>query len=362
MPSDAALYYPWIRIQDPNWLKMTLLCFGKVRRMIPQLYTAEDSDEVKECCETQGLNGLLVEGATLWAEPVQLELMRLGKKIEKADEKAAHQFTRKGYLENLQNPKLVDSFEIHRMKIEPLVQTLLYRKLAWKVDQLRGEEWLAVHPQLGEVIMSTLAIACAKFDGLSIVTPSLKAHEIATSLRDQLVLEELLGGNVPKIASDSAGDLIQVVMQSILNNTSKLTIHQIAELLAKKEDLVSLRGALESVASRIPPMENPEHRSQLVREAAIEVLDEWQTAKSSPLAEMTKGVEISDGVYEIGEAVAELHFVKAAFKSVTFLFKLVSGEKDKDHARNRYKFLNRVEKKANPHASWLTLPAFGKLV
>jgi hypothetical protein len=123
VPSDAALYYPRIRIQDPNWLKVTLLCFGKVRRMMPLLYTADDSDEVKECCQTQSPNGLLVEGASLWAEPVQLELMRLRKKIEDADEKAAHPFTREGYLENLLNPKLVDSFEIHRMKIEPLVKT-----------------------------------------------------------------------------------------------------------------------------------------------------------------------------------------------------------------------------------------------
>lgn len=360
MPSDAALYYPRIRIQDPNWLKMTLLCFGKVRRIIPLLYTAEDSDEVKECCNTCGPNGLLVEGATLWAEPVQLKLMRLGKRIEAADEKAVHRFTRAGYLENLPNEKLEEPFEIHRMKIEPLVQTLLDRKLAWKVDPLRGEEWLAVHPDLGQVIMSTLAIACAEFDGLSIVTPSPKAHAITTSLRDQLVLEELLG-IVPRITSDNEGDLIQVVMRSVLNDPSKLTIQEIAGLLANKEDLVSLRCALEGVASRIPPMENPERRSQLVREAAVEVLDEWQTAKSSPLAGMTKGVEISGGVYEIGEAVAELRFVKAAFKSVTFLFKLVSGEKDKDHARNRYKFLNRVEQRANPNASWLTLPAFGKL-
>jgi len=361
MPSDAALYYPWIRIRDPNWLKMTLLCFGKVRRMIPQSYTAEDSDEVKKCCNTPGPNGPLVEGATLWAAPVQLELMRLGKKIEKADEKTAHQFTREGYLESLLNPTLVDSFEIHRMKIEPLVQTLLDRKLAWKVRELRGEDWLAVHPQLGQVIMSTLAIACAKVDDLSIVTPSREAHEIATSLRDQLVLEELLGGNVPKIAPENAGDLIQVVMLSVLNDPSKLTIEEIGDLLAKKEDLVSMRGVLESVASRIRPMENPERRSHLVREKAIEALDEWQTEKSSPLAEMTEGLEISEGGYEACEAVAELRFVKAAFKSVTFLFKLVSGEKEKDHARNRYKFLNRIEKKANPNASWLTLPAFGKL-
>ena len=65
MPSDAALYYPRIRIQEPNWLKMTLLCFGQVRRMIPLTYTPEDNDEVKECCETGGPNGLLVECASL---------------------------------------------------------------------------------------------------------------------------------------------------------------------------------------------------------------------------------------------------------------------------------------------------------
>jgi hypothetical protein len=181
VPWDAALYYPRIRIQDPNWLKMTLLCFGKVRRMIPLTYTAQDSDEVKECCNTEGPNGLLVEGATPWAEPVQLELMRLRSKIEAVGEKASYQFTRKGYLEHLQNPNLVDSFDIHRMKIEPLVQTLLERKLAWKVRHLRGDDWLAVQPELGEVIMSTLAIACARFDGLSIVTPSRRAHGIATS-------------------------------------------------------------------------------------------------------------------------------------------------------------------------------------
>jgi len=360
VPSDAALYYPRIRIQEPNWLKMTLLCFGQVRRMIPLTYTPEDSDEVKECCETGGPNGLLVDCASLWAEPVQLELMRLRKKIETADEKATYRFTRKGYLENAQNPKLADSFEIHRMKIEPLVQTLLDRKLAWTVDKPRGENWLAVHPELGEVIMTILAIAVAKFDGLSIVTPSRRAHGIATSLEDQLVLEELLG-SVPKVPSDNAGDLIQVVMQSVLYDVSKLTIKQIADLLEKKEDLISLRGALEVAASRIPPMENPDRRSQLVREAAIEAVHEWQKENSSALAKMTKGVEISDGVYEIGEAVVELHFIKAAFKTVTFLFKLVSGEKDRDQARNRYKFLNLVEQKVNPNNSWLMLPAFGKL-
>ncbi len=360
MPSDAALYYPRIRIQDPNWLKMTLLSFGKVRRIIPAAYTADDSDEVRECCDTEGPNGPLVEGANLSAPEVQLALMRLRDRIDSADEKLTYKFTRNGYLEKSDRPDLVDSFEIHRMEIEPLAQLLLERKLAWKLDTRRGEEWLAVDPELGAVIMSTLAITCAKFHGASMVTPSLRAHAISNSLEGQLVLEELLG-LIPMTQSDNAADLTQVVMQSVVTDVSKFTIKQISEMLMRQEDLISLRGALESMASQIPAMEDAERRSALVRKAAVRSIEEWQKSNSSPLAGLTKGIEISDGLYEIGEAVVELHFVKSAFKSVTFLFRLVTGEKGNDQRKNNYKFLNLLEHAANPRASWLTLPAFGKM-
>jgi hypothetical protein len=38
-----ALYYPYIHIQDANWLKATLLCFPSVRRMVPGNYEPDDS-------------------------------------------------------------------------------------------------------------------------------------------------------------------------------------------------------------------------------------------------------------------------------------------------------------------------------
>jgi hypothetical protein len=34
--ADHSLYYPYIHIQDPNWLKATLLIFSQVRRMTPR--------------------------------------------------------------------------------------------------------------------------------------------------------------------------------------------------------------------------------------------------------------------------------------------------------------------------------------
>jgi hypothetical protein len=33
--ADHPLYYPYIHIQDPDWLKATLLIFSQVRRMTP---------------------------------------------------------------------------------------------------------------------------------------------------------------------------------------------------------------------------------------------------------------------------------------------------------------------------------------
>jgi hypothetical protein len=362
MASDAALYYPRIRIQDPNWLKMTLLCFGRVCRMIPLTYTAEDSDLVKECCETRGPHGPLVDSASLWAHDVQMALLRLGDNISAADEKAKYRFTREGYLHTGGDPALVDSFEIHKMKIEPLVQTLLDHQLAWKVTERRGEDWLAVHPDLGEVIMSTLAVAVADFDGLSIVTPSHGAHAITTSPAHQRALERLLG-TLPRLAADPAGELLQVVMQSVVFDVSTLTIKKIAALLDRREDLISLRTVLEHIASRIPPMQNPETRAARVREAAVDAIHAWQKENDTPLAKLTTHVELADGVYEVGDAVLQLEFVKAAIRSVTFLFKLAKGQAEEEHeeGKRRYKFLNLVEHYGGPHTSSLFLPAFSKL-
>ncbi len=45
--NQKALYYPYIHIQDVNWLKATLLLFSEVRRMMPVQFTPEDSEEVR---------------------------------------------------------------------------------------------------------------------------------------------------------------------------------------------------------------------------------------------------------------------------------------------------------------------------
>ncbi len=360
MAFDAALYYPRIRINDPNWLKMTLLCFGRVCRIIPDMYTADDSDVVKECCQTPGPYGPLVDSAKLWVQDVQDALGVLGRQIDHADEIVRSRFTREGYLQGGGDPALVDSFEIHRMKIEPLVQPLLKHDLGWTRGQRRGEEWLAVHPALGEVIMSTLAVAIADYDGLLIVTPSRDAHAIAMEARHHRALQELLG-TLPKPPVNPEAELLQVVMHSVLWDPATLTIKQIKELLDRREDLISLRTALQEIAQRIPPMRNKETRAVRVREAAVDVINDWRKENDTLRAKLTSCVEAGDSLYDIGESLIKLEFVKSAIKGVTFLFKRARGTHEDEEHPPRYNFLNLVEDYGGPPTSSLFLPALSKL-
>jgi hypothetical protein len=56
--SDSILYFPTIEIQDPNWLKASLLIWGKIYRIVPPNYEPNDSDDVNRAIDAGLLDGL----------------------------------------------------------------------------------------------------------------------------------------------------------------------------------------------------------------------------------------------------------------------------------------------------------------
>ena len=52
-----ALYYPYITIDNVNWLKATLLCFPQVRRIIPSGYVPEDIAAIRPFLKIKGARG-----------------------------------------------------------------------------------------------------------------------------------------------------------------------------------------------------------------------------------------------------------------------------------------------------------------
>lgn len=61
----GALYYPYIHIHNENWLKATLLCFGQVRRIVPDSFTVRDMATIRPYVTLEGPDGPLLDAADI---------------------------------------------------------------------------------------------------------------------------------------------------------------------------------------------------------------------------------------------------------------------------------------------------------
>ena len=169
--NQNALYYPYIHIQDVNWLKATLLLFSQVRRIVPEYFRPNDSDEVREFArETMGRAALL-SPANLRTERVEAAQSALLQRIV-ADAQNPDFVTRYGCAatRGALNHPAAQSFQIHRDKmLWELIDALCSSGLAWLPDSPEDYDYLELHPRVGEAVMSTLAVAAATGEGLDIV-------------------------------------------------------------------------------------------------------------------------------------------------------------------------------------------------
>jgi hypothetical protein len=198
----GALYYPYIHIRNENWLKANLLCFGQVRRIVPDRFTARDHATIAPYASLEGPYGALLEEANIHHAAVHQAQRDLKLKLESNLDKIAKRFQRKSTPEEYQaGPK---TFQIHRNKLledynDPgLAKLLEATDLAWRTDDKwdknwNRDQWLTMHPRLGAAVMSTLALAVEKSQGLHIVTPSVRAHNSLLANSADKVFEALFG-------------------------------------------------------------------------------------------------------------------------------------------------------------------------
>jgi hypothetical protein len=141
---------------------------------------------------------------------------------------------------------------------------------------------VTVHPKLGAAIMSTIALAIAKHEGLDVVTPSDRTHYWACLSDEDQVFDNLLRETpvnfVALSREDLTDDLAEVVMTALFD-VERLTAEQIAELQKDGKDLRRFKNAVASVAAHIPNIADPEKRWKRLREAAAEVIEEWNAYK-----------------------------------------------------------------------------------
>jgi hypothetical protein len=283
----GALYYPFIHIRDDNWLKATLLCFPFVDRMVPDTYQVNDGPAAKFFAGTQGRFGQpllgrrdLADPATEHARSVLLENLKEDLAARDLAARFSRQAARTGPYANGEN-----AFQIHEYKLGgAFINFLESHGLAWDppIPIRDGARWLAVHPTLGEAIMSTNAVALAQAHDLEIVTSDGAIHQSLLGTTPETVYDILVRRQVfgmPRPAAKKVNDLMRFVILSSFD-LEKVSFEEIAELNLQRQDLSALKTALLSQIEDIGPMPDKEQWQHVVAQRAKDVVAEWRSRTS----------------------------------------------------------------------------------
>lgn len=288
-----ALYYPYIHVRPKNinWLKATLLCFRQVRRMAPPGFHFNDADEIKPFLKAVKIDGTekpLLDTETTDSGVVQDAQFRLLETLRAYENLLVKKFTEQ--VARQEYGEKSNSFEIHRGKaLDELWHFLEPRKLAWRARGKNNNpgEWFAVHPRLGEAIMSVIAIAIAGDKQLDIVTPSGTIHHALATLDEEQLLNNLLRRGrkstlPPQV--DKNAELADEVLELVLTtrfDVSGLTADNVAELIKEGKDLSQFKQALVPIVASIPDIRDPKERRESLETAANEVVKKWEEYRKS---------------------------------------------------------------------------------
>jgi hypothetical protein len=172
-----ALYYPYIHIRSVDWLKRALLIFPHVARIMPRDYFPRDERDVLEFERTSGRWGApLLRQADLTSRGVREAQLTLLKLLSNDCQNDPSFLARYGSRSRFDN-RSPNEFYLHTNK--PLYELTVFLRendLMWLAERATNSGDTVVHPIVGEIIMSTIAMACAQDEGFDVVTDDGQVH------------------------------------------------------------------------------------------------------------------------------------------------------------------------------------------
>jgi hypothetical protein len=292
-----ALYYPNIHIEDPTWLKATLFNFPHVLRMTPRDFVTEDNELVRQLAGMKGTREEPLVGRydlnsypAYQASNILLEKLEAEYPAQSQVKKGRQKLIRPPIFEQLSQERTKAEFgadnvyTIYQSKVSmTLSDFLMNAKLAWSPGRGRKyENWLALHPRLGEAIMSTIAAMVAKDAGLEIVTSSTPIHETVWTHDGPGIYDAIIHGKTSGMGRD---EIVTRVGQLVLINhfdMSKLSADDIASMSRDGETLSDFRQQLsQKVDEMIPLMQDQNRLQSHMKQVVQKVVDEWSDSRAS---------------------------------------------------------------------------------
>lgn len=279
-----ALYYPYIHIEDPKWLKATLLCFPHVLRMVPSRYHLRDSRLVRSLAKTKGLRDEVLVGrydldshfeAGFSASRVFLE--KVGHDV--SDPEFLARYSRDAVVRGFGKH---GDFRIYRTKISSMLEYQLREKgLAWTWRGRQGP-WIGMHPVLGEALMSIIATFVAKPAGLEIVTSDAPVHYAVATHDVNAIYDAVVHDKEP--APQPGRALSSRLAQLVIINhfdLSQLSVADLASMARDREGLFDFRAKVAELAARIPPMSDKGRQARYLKDAQEQIIDGWEKSRAS---------------------------------------------------------------------------------
>jgi hypothetical protein len=231
----------------------------------------------------------LVQHANLQTENALLAQSRLRELIAEDLQGGAAQFrSRFGKEAALHSGR--PSFQMHLGKTSSaLAEFLEMSGLAWIPEHPDQQTYRELHPDLGQAVMGTIAMACAQDAGLSVVgADSPRGKDTSATLNDAMATgahdgpyRVFVRKEIAAIPRDAdADELFQVVVQ--LNcRVDGMSADGLAALQADREPLRRLKRHVQQLAREIPRMKNSAQRDEAFRDRANDIVKAWERDRAN---------------------------------------------------------------------------------
>jgi hypothetical protein len=284
--SAGALYYPYIHIQDANWLRANLIIFPCVKRMVPMNFVPGDDPSIREFANPLKDKPPLLQPANLWSDRSLRAQATLAKKL-RADSKNKAFLERYGQRAARELIGQSDpGFQIHTMKLANDLRDALseHSRLAWQPIVADGPGYVELHPRVGEAVMSTLAVACAQGEGLDIVGDKRSGplHQCLLEKDLNSIYEAWLNPDdqMAPPSQASSEELLEFII-GIEGDPSALSAEKLYALSEERESIDALISAVREQAAKIPTMDEGPGREDAFKQAASKVMDKWKADRKN---------------------------------------------------------------------------------